>query len=88
MDRTLHADLTDDNVRWAIARKIILRVFETCDKDKLIDLVVHWNAKFMGVINENFPINYGDQLDFYHLVKEKSFVMAFYEVVYRRLNVD
>lgn len=30
----------DDNIRWAIAQKIIIRILETCHQEKLVDVFV------------------------------------------------
>lgn len=77
------SDAIDDNERWAVARKILLRVFETVEVPRLIELLVHWNSRFTEVLMEGFS---AEPLPFYLLVREKTHVMMLYEVVYRRLT--
>ena len=30
----------DDNIRWAIAKKVIVRILETCSTEKLADIMI------------------------------------------------
>jgi hypothetical protein len=77
----------DDNVRWAIARKIIVRILETCPQDYLEELMVENHKTFIQVlIDSNFEDFIIDPSEFFNLVREKTFVMIFYEVMFRRLS--
>jgi len=78
-----------DNIRWAIARKIIVRILETCPQEKLLEVMLHWNSDFMGVLKGTEFSDFSDQpLEFFNLVREKTFVMVFYEIMFRRLPVQ
>jgi hypothetical protein len=39
-----------DNIRWAVAEKIIKRILETCPQDKLVELMLECNSAFMNVL--------------------------------------
>ena len=52
-------------------------------------LLSGWNAAFIKVLKEDFPSgeSKASKLAFYMVVREKGYIMAFYEIVYRRLSV-
>jgi len=78
-----------DNIRWAIAKKIIMRILETCSQDKLAELMVRWNSDLISVLKDTKFRDYRDRpQEFYNLVREKTFIMIFYEIMYRRLSID
>jgi hypothetical protein len=79
----------DDNIRWAIAKKIMVRIFETCSQEKLVDLVTTYNSEFMNILRDTKfeEYHFDSPHEFYNLVKEKTYIMVFYEIVYRRLPV-
>jgi len=75
MDRNLDMKL-DDNVRWAIAVKIIIRILETCPQDCIVELVVQWNQKFLdSLVHSNFSDFESDPGEYYRLVREKTYIM-------------
>jgi hypothetical protein len=75
-----------DNIRWAIARKIIVRILETCSQEKLLEVMLHWNSDFVAVLKSTEFSDLQDQpLALFNLVREKTFVMVFYEIMFRRL---
>ena len=81
----------DDNIRWAIAKKIIIRILETCSKEQLADLMVHWHHRFrVEVLAGDKFDDFGDNdpIELFNLVREKTFIMIFYEIMYRRLPVQ
>lgn len=76
-----------DNIRWAIANKVIVQILETCPQDRLVDLMVKWNADFIHVLkDEKFIDHFEEPLEFFNLVREKTLIMIFYEIMYRRLS--
>lgn len=78
-----------DNIRWAIAKKVIVRILETCSQEKLAELMVRWNPDLIGVLKDTKFRDYRDRpQEFFNLVREKTFIMIFYEIMYRRLSVD
>ena len=84
-DRNMDHSVSD-NIRWAIARKIIVRILETCSQEKLLEVMLHWNSDFLAVLKGTEFSDFVDQpLGLFNLVREKTFVMVFYEIMYRRL---
>jgi hypothetical protein len=48
--------------------------------------MVRWNADFIEVLRATKFEDYFDEpLEFFNLVREKTFIMIFYEIMYRRL---
>jgi hypothetical protein len=48
--------------------------------------MVHWNSDFMEVLDATkFEDHVDEPLEFFNLVREKTFIMIFYEIMYRRL---
>jgi len=59
---------------------------ETCPQDRLVDVMVRWNADFVEVLRAaKFEDHFDEPLEFFNLVREKAFIMIFYEIMYRRL---
>lgn len=87
LDRNLDKNV-DDNTRWAVASKIIFRILETCPQQRLADLFVLWNEAFLKSLKDPFENYEHDHIEFFNLVREKSHIMAFYEILYRRLPVS
>lgn len=77
-----------DNIRWAIARKIILRIMETCSQHQLEELLVVWNTKWLQVLQQTEYSEQTDPVELFNFVQEQTYLMDFYEVVYRRLPLD
>ena len=80
----------DDNIRWAIAKKIIIRILETCSREYLADFMIHWHDKFCNEVLrdtkfEDYRVE--NYTELFNLVREKTFIMIFYEIMYRRLSV-
>lgn len=42
----------DDNIRWAIAHKVIQRILETCSLDQLESLIVKYFQLFRGILDK------------------------------------
>lgn len=40
----------DDNIRWSIATKIIMRILETCSQEQLTEFMVQYSLKFEDVL--------------------------------------
>lgn len=87
LDRSIDQSV-EDNIRWAIASKIIARILETCPQERLVDIFVKLNSRLLGTLEAPFSAFEGEQIGFFNLVREKSHVMAFYEILYRRLAVQ
>ena len=87
-NRTMDQSIVD-NIRWAIAKKVIVRILETCSQDKLAELMVRWNPDLITVLKDTKFRDYCDKpQEFFNLVREKTFIMIFYEIMYRRLPID
>ncbi len=67
----------------------MVRIFETCSQEKLVDLVTTYNSEFMNILRDTKfeEYHFDSPHEFYNLVKEKTYIMVFYEIVYRRLPV-
>ena len=90
LNRSMDSSI-DDNIRWAIAKKIIIRILETCSKEQLADLMIHWHHRFrVEVLAGDKFDDFGDNdpIELFNLVREKTFIMIFYEIMYRRLPVQ
>jgi hypothetical protein len=84
-DRNMDQSVSD-NIRWAIARRLILRILETCAQEKLLEVMLHWHSDFIAVLKGTDFSEFSDRpLELFQLVREKTFVMAFYEIMFRRL---
>lgn len=75
----------DDNLRWAIANKIINRVLETCSKERLEELLINI---FVSRIQPSLQkdLVHLSQLELYNTVREKTHVLLMLEIVVRRLD--
>ena len=65
---------------------MLIPILETCPHERLVDVMVWWNADFIEVLEATkFEDYVNEPLEFFNLVREKTFIMMFYEVMYRRL---
>ena len=53
LNRGLDASI-DDNLRWAIMRKIILKILESCDHNQLTEIMITYTKQFEQILNEHF----------------------------------
>jgi hypothetical protein len=65
---------------------VLVPILETCPPDRLVDVMVYWNADFIETLEATrFEDHLDEPLEFFNLVREKTFIMIFYEIMYRRL---
>jgi predicted nucleotide-binding protein (sugar kinase/HSP70/actin superfamily) len=76
-----------DNLRWAVADKVVARVFETCSLEYLEQLMAHYfEQKFKKTLEKS--VLDGDSLTRYLTVREKTHVFLLIEICVRRLDSD
>lgn len=80
-------DSVDDNMRWAIANKIISRVLEWCSLSQLEAIMIHYFTQFQEAIGRQFEPSM-QPLDRYLLVREKTHLFLFLETMVRRLEAS
>lgn len=87
----------DDNIRWAIAHKVLLRVFETCSLEQLEHLMVKYHGLFKSILDKSLqagPIGVSEEqahdyaVKRYMIVREKTHVFLFLECMIRRLDSE
>lgn len=87
----------DDNIRWAIAHKMIQRILETCSLEQLEYLMVKYHNLFKSIIEKSLvtgPVGMSEDqqneqaLRRYMLVREKTHVFLFLEVMVRRIDAE
>lgn len=61
----------DDNLRWAIMKKIILKILETCELPYLAEVMIMYTKKFEEVLKKPFIELRDNPIDFYLLIREK-----------------
>ncbi len=61
----------DDNLRWAILKKVVIRILETCDQTQLAEIMVKYTLVFEKILQRNIVELRDQPLDQYFLVKEK-----------------
>ena len=75
-----------DNIRWAIARKVIFRVLETCPQPKLVELMVQWSLKLKAILEIKANASFSsDGLEVFLLLREQTFIICFFEIWFRRI---
>lgn len=48
--------------------------------------MIEWHSKFEQIIKDEFTEE--EPVKFFNLVREKTFIMLFYEILYRRLPIE
>ena len=80
-------DSVDDNIRWAIANKILGPVLEWCSIDKLEAVMLKYFTQFQEIIGAQFEAGMAP-LQRYLMVREKTHIFLFLETMIRRLDPD
>lgn len=85
-DKNLDQSLSD-NIRWAIANRIISRILETCSPAYLAKLLITYFVKFQKTLSEQYDPSMSE-LNWYLLVREKTHIFLFLEIMVRRIDTD
>ena len=80
-------DSVDDNIRWALANKVISRVLEWCSLEQLEAVMLKYYKQFQDALGRQFEPGM-TPLERYLLVREKTHVFLFLETMVRRLDSD
>ena len=80
-------DSVDDNIRWAIANKILKPSLEWCPLDKLEAVMLKYFTQFQQILDRQFEPGMSP-LQRYLLVREKTHILLFLETMMRRLDAD
>ncbi|CAG9330104.1 unnamed protein product [Blepharisma stoltei] len=72
------------NLRWGLAKRILLPMMDICDEEMLENLVIAHTHQLLGKLNEK-PGDAHDALDYFFKLMEKRFVLLFFEKTYARL---
>ena len=84
---TKYDDSVDDNIRWAIANKIIGRVLEWCSLEQLEAIMLKYFAQFQETLGKQFEPSMSP-LERYHLIREKTHIFLFLETMVRRIDAE
>lgn len=49
LNRNMDTEI-DDNIRWSIAKKIIMRILESCSQEQLTEFMVQYGLKFEDIL--------------------------------------
>lgn len=82
-----HDESVDDNIRWAIANKILGRIIEWCSLDKLEAVMLKYFTQFQDILAKPFEVGM-DPLKKYLLLREKTHILLFLESIVRRLDPE
>ncbi|CDW71353.1 dna-dependent protein kinase catalytic subunit [Stylonychia lemnae] len=77
----------DDNLRWAIMKKIILKILESCSQEFLADIMIEFTPQLEIVLKESIFLQ-KDPLEQYQLIKQKKWIFLVFEVMFRRLKPE
>lgn len=80
-------DSVDDNIRWAIANKILGRVLEWCSLEQLEAVMLKYFAQFQESLGKQFEPSMSP-LQRYLLIREKTHLFLFLETMVRRIDAD
>ena len=80
-------DSIDDNIRWAIAHKVLGRVLEWCSHEQLETIMLKYFTQFKEAIDREFESRM-TPLERYLLIREKTHYYLFLETMIRRLDTD
>ena len=84
---TGYDDSIDDNIRWAIANKILGTVLEWCSLDKLEAVMIKHFTQFQEILSKQFESTM-EPLERYLMVREKTHILLFLETMIRRLDPE
>ena len=74
----------DDNVRWAVAQKLISRILETCPLNYLPEILIEYFSDFKNRLDAETT----DPFENYLLMREQTNVFLFIEIIVRRLELE
>lgn len=68
--------------------KIILKILQTCDLTYLAEVMIQYTKIFEEILKKSVSEVRDNPKAFYLLIKEKTYVLLCFEIMFRRLKSD
>ena len=78
----------DDALRHAIMQKVLMKMIKGCNAEYLTEIMVKYADAFLKHLERPFKeVSHNPEVLF-SLIREKTFIMSYFEIMYRRLKSD
>ena len=74
-----------NNLRWGIAKRLLLPMMDSCDESLLEALVVDHTHKFLNQLNSSKFSELSDSKEYFFNLYEKVYILLFFEKGYSRI---